>query len=174
MPYYFSGSSIKFQGHTGWKIDDLNPIWVRLLGRSQLSNSSDLPCFWLSSWKYRFRWWLDIEKATSHCLNQCWCSSNFISKTPLGNKESWSSLHMWTSPSFTELTTNLPSALASKNANLLSFRVHDVLESEKYMVLSFAISRSFKNIERLFSTATSGEYNCMTRPVSTSTLKSPK
>ena len=26
-----------------WKID-LNPIWVRLLGRSQLSNPSDLPC----------------------------------------------------------------------------------------------------------------------------------
>ena len=40
----FSRSSIKFQGHTGWFIDDLNPIWVRLLGRSQLSNSSDLPC----------------------------------------------------------------------------------------------------------------------------------
>ena len=40
--YYFSGSSIKFQGHMGWKIDDLNPIWVRLLGRSQLSNPSDL------------------------------------------------------------------------------------------------------------------------------------
>ena len=38
------GSSIKFQGHTGWKMDDLNPIWVRLLGRSQLSNPSDLPC----------------------------------------------------------------------------------------------------------------------------------
>ena len=38
------GSSIKFQGHTGWKIDDLNPIWVRLLGRSQLSNPSDLSC----------------------------------------------------------------------------------------------------------------------------------
>ena len=34
--YYFSGSSIKFQGHTDWKIDDLNPIWVRLLGQSQL------------------------------------------------------------------------------------------------------------------------------------------
>ena len=46
MPYCFSGSSIKFQGHTGWKIDDLNPIWVRLLGRSQLSNPSDLPCYW--------------------------------------------------------------------------------------------------------------------------------
>ena len=27
------------------KIGDLNPIWVRLLGRSQLSNPSDLPCF---------------------------------------------------------------------------------------------------------------------------------
>ena len=38
------GSSIKFQGHTGWKIDDLNPIWIRLLGGSQLSNPSDLPC----------------------------------------------------------------------------------------------------------------------------------
>ena len=29
----------------GWKFDDLNPIWVGLLGRSQLSNPSDLPCF---------------------------------------------------------------------------------------------------------------------------------
>ena len=48
MPYCFWGSSIKFQGHTGWKIGDLNPIWVRLLGRSQLSNPSDLPC-WLCS-----------------------------------------------------------------------------------------------------------------------------
>ena len=45
MPYCFSWSSLKFQGHPGWKIDDLNPIWVRLLGRSQLSNPSDLPCF---------------------------------------------------------------------------------------------------------------------------------
>ena len=44
MPYCFFGSSIKFQGHTGWKIDVLNQIWVRLLGRSQLSNPSDLPC----------------------------------------------------------------------------------------------------------------------------------
>ena len=45
VPYCFVRSSIKFQGHTGCKIDDLNPIWVRLLGRSQLSNPSDLPCF---------------------------------------------------------------------------------------------------------------------------------
>ena len=44
VPYNFSGSSIKFWGHTGWKIDVSNPIWVRLLGRSQLSNPSDLPC----------------------------------------------------------------------------------------------------------------------------------
>ena len=41
-------SSVKFQGHTGWKIDDWNPIWVRLLGRSQLSNPSDLPCWWFT------------------------------------------------------------------------------------------------------------------------------
>ena len=31
VPYYFLGSSIKFRGHTGWKIDNLNRIWVRLL-----------------------------------------------------------------------------------------------------------------------------------------------
>ena len=40
----FSRSSVKFQGHRGWKIDDFNPIWVRLLGWSQLSNPPDLPC----------------------------------------------------------------------------------------------------------------------------------
>ena len=49
VPYNFSRSSIKFQGQTGWKISDFNPIWVRLLGRSQLSNPSDLPCLkWVS------------------------------------------------------------------------------------------------------------------------------
>ena len=48
VPYCFWRSSIKYQGHTGWKIDDLNPVSVRLLGRSQLSNPSDLPC-WLCS-----------------------------------------------------------------------------------------------------------------------------
>ena len=35
VPYNFSRSSIKFYGHTDWKINDLNPIWARLLGRSQ-------------------------------------------------------------------------------------------------------------------------------------------
>ena len=58
VPYCFWRSSVKFQGHSAkkivdfdlnyafpdWKIDDLNPIWVRLLGRSQLSHPSDLPC----------------------------------------------------------------------------------------------------------------------------------
>ena len=44
VPYHFSWSSIKCQGHTGWKIDDLDKILARSLGRSQLSNSSDLPC----------------------------------------------------------------------------------------------------------------------------------
>ena len=43
VPYYFFRSSIKFQGHKGWKSDNLNLIWVRLLRRSQLSNPSDLP-----------------------------------------------------------------------------------------------------------------------------------
>ena len=76
VPYYFSGSSIKFPGHTGWKIDDSNPISVRLLGRLQLSNPSDLPCSFkkmqlkLSSAKMvtilsRERWVNIICRATS-------------------------------------------------------------------------------------------------------------
>ena len=47
VPYCFARSSIKFEAYTHRKIDDLNPIWVRLLGRSQLSNPSELPCFTL-------------------------------------------------------------------------------------------------------------------------------
>ena len=45
MPFCLSGSFIKFQGDTDCKIDDLNPIWVKLLSQSQLSNPSDLPCY---------------------------------------------------------------------------------------------------------------------------------
>ena len=41
----------KLRGHMGWKMDDSNPIWVRLQGRSQLSNPSDLPCYYLVSIK---------------------------------------------------------------------------------------------------------------------------
>ena len=43
----FSMSSMEFQGHTGWKINDLNPVWLSLLGRSQLSNPSDLSCSYM-------------------------------------------------------------------------------------------------------------------------------
>ena len=46
MPYCFPRSSIKFQGHTGQNITDLTQIGrFRTIGRSQLSNPSDLPCF---------------------------------------------------------------------------------------------------------------------------------
>ena len=48
-------SPIKFQSCTGGKIYHLNPICVRLLGRSQLSNPSNLP--WFPS--YRFKWLFD-------------------------------------------------------------------------------------------------------------------
>ena len=55
VPHCFSGSSIKFQGHTSRKIENLNPIWERLLGWSHLSNPSDLPCvtlkFYMWPWK---------------------------------------------------------------------------------------------------------------------------
>ena len=52
VPYYFSRLYIKFQSHTGWKIDDLDQMWARLLGRSQLSNPSDLPCYFQKSRGY--------------------------------------------------------------------------------------------------------------------------
>ena len=42
--YCFSMSSVKFQGHTGCKID-LDLIWARLQGRLDLSNLSDLLCY---------------------------------------------------------------------------------------------------------------------------------
>ena len=45
VPYCFPRPPIKFQGHKGQKIDDLDQTWARLLGRSQLSNPSDLPCW---------------------------------------------------------------------------------------------------------------------------------
>ena len=41
VPYNFSRPAIKFQGHTGNKINDVNPVWVRLIGQSH-SNCSDL------------------------------------------------------------------------------------------------------------------------------------
>ena len=44
VPYCIARSSVKFHGHTGgknWRFESN----LRLLGRSQLSNPSDLPCF---------------------------------------------------------------------------------------------------------------------------------
>ena len=43
VPYCFLRSFIKFHGHTGGKIRRFESN-LRLLGRSQLSNPSDLPC----------------------------------------------------------------------------------------------------------------------------------
>ena len=54
VPCCFSRSSIQFQGHTGRKIEDLNRIWVRLLGRSQLLYPSDLPCLYIECAEYIF------------------------------------------------------------------------------------------------------------------------
>ena len=45
VPYCFSRASIQFHDHTDQKIENLKPIWIRLLGQSQLSNPSDLPCY---------------------------------------------------------------------------------------------------------------------------------
>ena len=59
MPYCFARSSIKFEGFTRRKMDDFNTIWVRLLGRSQLSNPSDLHC---SRW---WDWWSQLQLASS-------------------------------------------------------------------------------------------------------------
>ena len=64
IAYCFLESSIKFQGHTGWKIDEFNPIWVRLLGRSQLSNPSDLPCFHKAA--------VDDKAALVYVMSWCW------------------------------------------------------------------------------------------------------
>ena len=82
MPYGFLGSSIKFQGHTGWKIDKFNPIWVRLLGRSQLSNPSDLPCFFFFNFsvatvapllEYTCYMWYRQETHKSHRISNSLC-----------------------------------------------------------------------------------------------------
>ena len=73
--YYFSGTSIKFQGHTGWKIDDLNPIGVRLLGQSQLSNPSDLPCYavngFVSHWNGHDTVYMIWIFVVGLCIEQC-------------------------------------------------------------------------------------------------------
>ena len=74
VPYCFLRSSIKFEDHTGQKIDDLNPTWVILLGRSQLSNPSNWPCFWPVT-KQLYEWFCPSVHP-SVCLSQlfrCLC-----------------------------------------------------------------------------------------------------
>ena len=66
----------------GRKIDDLNPIWVRLLGRSQLSNPSDWPC-WRSSVKFQGHTALkNIEFDPNWAFPDC----NSIFNTPMVTK----------------------------------------------------------------------------------------
>ena len=73
VPYCFPRPSIKFQGHKGQKIDDLDQIWARLLGRSQLSNPSDLPFFYNEMrcirnffWKGKTVWWPSLYDGNTH------------------------------------------------------------------------------------------------------------
>ena len=116
MPYCFLGSSIKFQGHEGWKIDKFNPIWVRLLGWSQLSNPSDLPCYWRNNaWNHStmkqlcfLKWDLTDDKSTllqvmawcrqttSHYLIQFWpwfISQNGITRPQCVKPSVWYFCH---------------------------------------------------------------------------------
>ena len=126
VPYCFSRSYVKFQGHPALKIVKFDPNWAfpdcnsslnlpmamkcctklktakercsivflghpsnfkvtkyktspiltqighfRTIGRSQLSNPSDLPCFLFVSqhWEVSIRLWLAAELAWSHYLN---------------------------------------------------------------------------------------------------------
>ena len=55
MPYYFPRSSIKFQGHTVQNITYFTQIGsFRTIGRSQLPNPSDLPCYVNEHIKYTY------------------------------------------------------------------------------------------------------------------------
>ena len=79
VPYNFLWPSINFQDHTGWKIDYLNPVWVRLLGRSQLSNPSDLPLFLLqflsSSLDHRSITSKFVTRTAPSCIDNSWRST---------------------------------------------------------------------------------------------------
>ena len=59
VPCCFVRSFIKFEGHTRRKIDDVNPIWVRLLSLSQLSHLQICLVF-----KYN---WLALNKRMWDC-----------------------------------------------------------------------------------------------------------
>ena len=61
----------------GRKTDDLNPIWVRLQGRSQLSNPSDLPGFPVDC--------THILLVISQALKQSWPRARGATLKPMGN-----------------------------------------------------------------------------------------
>ena len=71
VPYCFFRSSIKFQGHTGWK-SMIWIQWVRLLGRLQLSNPSDLP--WPASLKKKT---IEISNSLVKKYFKCWKAMSF-------------------------------------------------------------------------------------------------
>ena len=67
VPNCFSRLPAKFPCPTGQNIDDLGPIWARLLGWSQLSNPLDLPCLFWYDRKIFMMW---------PCI---WCTSIMLS-----------------------------------------------------------------------------------------------
>ena len=81
MPYCFPRSSIKFQGYTGQNITHLTPIGpFRTIGRSQLLNPSDLPCFSRFGrciiLKFDFLSWVTkVVATTSNCSNSRFVTS---------------------------------------------------------------------------------------------------
>ena len=57
MPCCFLRASIKFQGSTGWKIHDLNPTWVRLLGWLQISIRQTCCLKYMYARGWKFEWY---------------------------------------------------------------------------------------------------------------------
>ena len=95
VSYCFSMSSIKFQGHTSWEINDLNPISVRLLGWSQLSNPSDLPCFSRTMNCFPFCWLLVYVLVTAcHILDGCSLHTGGNERAETGKTNLWRH-HEW-------------------------------------------------------------------------------
>ena len=55
-------SSTKFQGHTGWKVDDLNPIWVRFTRPVAAIKSLRFALFSLGKVQCKLHWSLPTSK----------------------------------------------------------------------------------------------------------------
>ena len=94
-PIIFSGSSIKFEGHTGCKIYNLNPVWVRLLGRLDYLILLQVV---MVTWSTCRRWWapegtLILYKNTTMTFTficQSWLFMfHFLTKVLLLSKRKW-------------------------------------------------------------------------------------